>query len=438
MVESRATSRRMDDDDILVSDDESTRAQPSRALVSGGVLLVIATFAATASNYVYQVLAGRILGPSSYGLLSSLFTVIAVATISASSLQAACAKEVAGDQLVEHRKQMLQQRVWADPAVRAAMIAGLVAMMLTMATSPLIALFLNSGVLDVIALSLLFPPVSLIAVAFGRLQGLERFIAYAVLGLGLALGKLVLGIGALVLGLGVAGGILALVLVSIVGAGLGLHWSRDAGTIAVASIRRDVVRALLAIGLFTLILSADVPFARALLSSSSAGQFAAAAVIGHGVIWLPEVIALIAFPEMVKARTSAHDDRKLLMRSALFATLLCVVGIVVLFFAGDQLFGWFFGSRYPGAPNLAWKIGLATTPLAVANLLIYHHLAGRRSRFIGLISLCGLMQLVIFVGFHSSPNTLIAADAIAGIALVLVLIPWRTRRDGHEALAGPL
>jgi O-antigen/teichoic acid export membrane protein len=411
---------------IAVEDDY----EPSRQLVAGGIVLTIATFAATTSNYLFQVLAGRILGPSQYSLLSSLFTVVAVVTISTSALQAACAKQVstmtdvALDSLpIESSTR--RHGLFDDPLVRRTGALSIACTSFILAASPLLAEFLSATVPEIIAVALLLPSAALLAVAFGRLQGLERFVAYALLGLGLSLAKLLFGVGALAFGLGISGGLGILALTSTIGAGLGLWYSRDAGLIQVATIRTDVVRALLAIGFFTLMISVDIPMARHFLSSGKAGQYAAAAVIGHGVIWLPEVVALVMFPEMVKARATKLNDRRLLLRSAAIAFSMCIAGVLILVVTGPFIFQIFYGSRYSGASSIAWKIALATVPFAVANLFLYDQLAGRRSRFIAIVVACLTIEALSLLLFHSSSTAFVLTIGGCGLLLALALAPWR-------------
>jgi O-antigen/teichoic acid export membrane protein len=420
-------------DDALSPDELAPEEPVAAPVVAGGVILTIATFASIASNYLFQVLAGRILGPSEYSLLGSLFTMIGVVTVCASALQAACAKDVVRDLVATRSARVARERrpvtaLARDPLVRRTALLALAATIATIAISPLLAAFFDATALDIVAFALLLPSIALVAIAFGRLQGLERFIGYAVLGLGMGIAKLVLGITAIGLGLGVAGGLLALVVVGTSGALFGLWYSQDAGPTPVSVVQRDALRALFAIGVFTLMISADVPVARHFFTSVDAGRFAAAAVVGHGVIWLPEVIAVVAFPEMVKARATRHDEHRLLLRSAALAFGLCMIGVAVLYVAGPFLFDAFYGNKYHGAAELAWKIGLATVPYAMANMFMYDHLAGKRNRFMAFIALCATLQGIGLVAFHSSATQYVLVVAATGVLLLVLLAPWRRLR----------
>jgi O-antigen/teichoic acid export membrane protein len=418
---------------------EATELAPEQdvpsGVVAGGILLTVATFASIASNYLFQVLAGRILGPSEYSLLGSLFTLIGVVTIAASALQAACAKEVVTDVLIPAHpsgrgkvRRPLPTVLMSDPLVRRTGAIGLIAAGCTMAASPAIAAFLDATAFDIVAFALLLPSIALVAIVFGRLQGLERFVAYAVLGLAMGLGKLLFGVAAIAMGLGVTGGLFVLVAVSAVGALFGVWYSQEGGPTALDVVKRDVWRAFFAIGVFTLMISIDVPIARHFFASAEAGRFAAAAVVGHGVMWLPEVIAIVAFPEMVKARATRHDEHRLLLKSAGLALVLCLVGVVVLYLAGPTLFDAFYGDKYQGAADLSWKIGLATVPYAIANLFVYDHLAGKRIRFIVFISVCAALQAIGFLVFHSSSTQYVAVVATTGVLLLVLLTPWQRVR----------
>ena len=391
--------RRPDTDLVALESSASVpndaEAEIPKPVLTGGIILTVATFASIAANFLFQVLAGRVLGPSEYSLLGSLFTVISVITISASALQAACAKDVATGVIVrggrpphdvgDGARRLLRD----DPLVRrTALICGVLAVAVV-ALSPLFASFLDSSVLDIVAMAFLVPAIGLIAIALGRLQGQERFIAYAVLGLGLGIAKLVFGVAAIAVGLGVTGGLMTLAVTSAVGAGVGLTLSRNVGPTPLSVIESDVFRAVFAIGLFTLMISIDVPIARHFFDSDAAGQFAAAAVIGHGVIWLPEVVAIVVFPEMVKARAAEMNEHRLLLKSAAAALTLCLAGVAVLVVAGPVLFDLFYGDKYSGAASLAWKVACRRRCRSRSpSMFLYDHLAGKRWRFIVSIAAC--------------------------------------------------
>src|SRR5687768_3253863 len=72
----------------------SLRATVSRRAGSGPFLFVALSLA-NASNYLFQVISSRHLGPADYSLMGGLFAIVTIIGVSTSALQTASAKLVA-------------------------------------------------------------------------------------------------------------------------------------------------------------------------------------------------------------------------------------------------------------------------------------------------------------------------------------------------------
>ncbi|HUP73223.1 MAG TPA: hypothetical protein VM282_09255 [Acidimicrobiales bacterium] len=363
------------------------------------------------------------MGPDEYGLLSSVFTFVAILGVSASSLQAACAKgEAIRTSALEDAPRAPHTRTLGnDPLTRTVLFTSLTLALAVVAGSPLLGRFFHSSVGPALALGAIIPSLGLLAVAYGRLQGLQRFVPLAILSLGLAFGKLCLGVVGLSLGLGVTGVLILLAILSSGGAVIGLWLTSDVAPLQPGDLTGDVARALVAFTAFWVMLSVDVPFARHWLEHSDAGQYAAGSLVGKGILWLPGVIALVIFPQLAASVWAGTGSRRLLARAVGLSVTLCLAGCAGLFLVGDRFMSELYGVGYSSAATIAWKLGLASIPFAVANLLVFYHLA--RGDWKWVISLCAVLvgELVAFTFVHDSASHFIAITGFAGLGLTLAL-----------------
>src|SRR5262249_25899886 len=90
------------------------------------------------------------------------------------------------------------------------------------------------------------------------------------------------------------------------------------------------------------------------------------------------------------------------------------------------------------AAALSWKIGLATVPYAIADLFLFDHIAGKRSRFIVVTAICMLLEAIGLLLFHTSPTQYVVIIAAAGVALTLLLAPWRRGPRPIDAAHAPV
>lgn len=407
--------------------------KPIRSASRSGIVLFVALSVANASNYLFQVIASRLLGPADYSLMGGIFAVVTVVGVSTSALQTAAAKVVAAsptrDPVPVHRDEVVRRTLrWSIPC---AVVFACV--------SPLMAKFLRAGVAPTLCLALYLAAAPLLSIGFGRVQGLQLFVAFSGLSLGLAAGRLVVTTIALWLGLGVLGVVLASFVVTAAGAWVALELSRTASELPQREMRRDVGRATVAIVLFWIMVSVDVPVARHALSSDQAGQYTAASVIGKAVLWLPGAISLVMFPKVAQLREAGEKTHPLLLRSLALTIALCGAAVFGLWLVGPEVIPVFFGASYEAGGAIAWQVGLVCLPFALANLLIFYHLTRPDSRFavalaVGLICECLALAL-----FHDSTREIILGLGVGSASVVIGLVlpgTFRRVRDYRGWMSG--
>lgn len=390
------------------------------------VVLFVALSFANGSNYMFQVVMSRLLGPSDYSLLGGVYAIITVVAVSTQALQTASAKVVAA--------QIATGAVHRDDSLTKATVRrGGTVMVFALVASPLIARFLHSGLGPVIGLALYIVPVGLLAIGFGRLQGSEAFVAFAVLSVALALGRLVVGPLAFAAGLGVTGIVVGSVGLTAVAAGWALRRTSNTAGAPVEALRGDIGRAGIAIILFWAMASIDVPIARHFLHPHEAGQYAAASVIGKAIIWLPGALSLVMFPRVTSRRERGEHTHPPLVRAFVATFLLCAAGVVGLKVLGPTMIPLFFGDDYKGSVSLAWKVGLVCLPFALANLLLFYHLTRGTAMFLVGVGVSIVVESVSLVLFHDSPDAIVFGLGAGGVALLLcLLVPGVARRMGFR------
>jgi len=395
---------------------------PSRLMGRATGVVVVGTVAlANASSYGFQVVTGRFLKPDAYGLLAGLMTVIAIVGVSASSLQTVAAKAVSAGEVEE------------GPAVfdglsRSAVKVGAGATLAFLVLSPLLADFLKVGVLPVLFVAAFIIPSLLGAIAVGRLQGQMRFIAMSVLSMCFALSKLGVGVAMTAAGFGVTALVGGLVLASSACTGVGLWIARNAGAIAGRVLDRSTGRVFLGVTLFWVLVSLDIPFARAFFSEGMAGQFAAADVVGRAVLWLPSVITQITFPQVSQAVSNIESTEPLMLKAFAMSSTLAAGGVVGIWLLGEPVFRYLYGDEYPDAHNYAWKIALATVPYAVVNLLLHHNFARNHNRFVAVLIVAAIAQASALAFGPHTPTAYATVLGVTASATAIALLPaggWR-------------
>lgn len=404
-----------------MSDDPSPAA-PERLMGRATGAVVVGTVAlANASTYGFQIITGKFLGADAYGLLAGLMTVIAIVGVSASSLQTVAAKAVS-EGVADDRPAVI------DGLSRSAILVGGGASLVFLALSPLLADFLKVGIWSVVMVAAFIIPALLGSIAIGRLQGQMRFIAMSVLSTGFAIAKLGVGVVTVAAGFGVTAIVAGLVVTNSVCTAIGLWISRHAGSIKSTVLDRTTGRVFLGTTLFWVLVSLDIPFARAYFTEGTAGQYAAADVIGRAVLWLPAVVTQITFPQVSQAVSNIESTEPLMLRAFATSTALASGGVVGIWLFGEPVFRILYGSDYPDAHHYAWKIALATVPYAVVNLLLHHNFARNHNRFVAVLVGAAIAQgLMLQFGPHT-PTAYASVLGIVATSTAIALLPaggWR-------------
>jgi O-antigen/teichoic acid export membrane protein len=386
------------------------------------IAVASAILLANICNYGFQIATGHLLSVEEYGLLGGFMAGITIITVATSSLQTASARAIAAG---EHQA---RRSGYLDRLTRTAVITAIAVGFIGVVLSPILSRFLNIGILPIVILGLYVLPSSLDSIAAGRLQGSKRFYALAVYSSAQAVGKIVVVAGVFAVGLHVSGLLAGVVLSCAVVAIVGLFSSRDVGAISTHVLSPEMRWNFAALLLFWIIVTSDMAFARAFFEPEAAGVYAAAAVLGRAVLWLPMVLTQVLFPHMADRWARKQAIRTVMTRAFLLIAVIAVVAVGGLYVFGQQIFAILYGDKYDGAADIAWKIGLAMVPLAMLNLLVFHFLARGQRRFLLTMAIATVGELLAFYLVPKSGTYYAAVLGCTGLVLLICVMPrsaWR-------------
>ncbi len=395
----------------------TSEGEPPAPIVSPrtGLAIGLAVIVGNLSNYSFQIIAGRQLTVEQYGLLGGFLAVVTVITVSASSLQIVSARSLAAGEAVRSTRPL-------DGLTRAALKAAAVIALCVLVLSPLIGSLLRVGIVPVVLLGLYVTPACIDSIAAGRLQGLRRFAGLAVYSASQGVAKVVFSAAVLIAGAQVQGLLATVIISSTVIAVIGLRATSGAGAVETRLLSQEARRSFAAIALFWLILSIDVPIARANFDGVEAGIYAAASVLGKAVLWLPALVAQLVFPSLAQSSDSLDRTRYLMRRSAALVLAISTLSVGSLYLLGEPLFRFLYGDRYVAASDIAWKIGLAVVPLAFVNLVMYLLLAQQHVRYLRFFVAAVVAEVIALQVVPSTPGWYAVVLGAVGIGLLVPVV----------------
>jgi O-antigen/teichoic acid export membrane protein len=408
----------------------STEKRPPARLVArlgrATTVMIALTFIASATNYASNIIFSRLLSPASYGDLTALIAFAVIVAVPTGAAQTVVAERVAvllAEGKHDHARYLIRHAL-----AHIAMIALILGVAYVLCI-PLLKQVLGLQTIGpAIALAPLLVLSFFVPVAYGVLQGMERFVALGAVLLVTAMSRIVIGVPWTLAGGGAGGPLFGQAVGCLLALGATAYLARSyllrRGTGAArAGLRRRPDRRTLAAGGvfigFALISNLDVLLAKLLLPPHAAGEYAALVTVEKIVIFLPAAVAVVMVPNAARAMHLEGSARRVLRIAALLVALTTLLVAVPASLAPHMLLQLMFGPKYVNAAAGVLPIVCAGTGLALLYLLVVYTVAIEDRRLLWLLVGGVVVQVGAIVALHSSPAQIATVQACV-IAILLV------------------
>ena len=377
---------------------------------------------------IFTVAISRLLSTTGYGSLVVLLNVFAVLMVPGSALQATVAREVSAAAATGERNPGAGVRRWLARLL--AFTAGASALAIVL-REPTARVF---NVEDAWAAAWVVPSGCLwllLCVQRGALQGLRRYRTVGWSLVGEAAARLVGGFALVSAGFGVAGAFLGTT-VSVAGMvlllGLPLHraLAEEDRRHAHATRPEPPFRYLLrqawapvaAFALIAALQSLDVVWVKHTASGEAAGAYGAASVAAKAMVWVAIGLGLYLLPEAVRRTQAGRDARPILARTLGLVILIAIPMVVVYTQAATPILVTVFGNTsYTAAASALPVLAFAMSLLACAYLSVQYLLALGRVRFVAVLAVGVVAELVLLRAAGANLHDVAVALAVLQVAL---------------------
>ena len=392
-------------------------------LVRQNLVLFFGGLVAGIGGFVYHAIAGRILGPETYGQVAFLIAVYAVGTGPALILIVVLARYTA----------MLSARV--DPSVRSLFgrtvrliaIPCLFFILLTALFARPIALYAHVGsTIPILILGFSIALIWQVAIPRGILQGLQRFTALSLnLSLELVIRTTVV-FALLRAGYAVSGAMAAVFVGLAFVFCLGIFSLRDHFRGSPTRVRLRVMASFSLtatagiIGVLVLY-NLDVILAKHYLSDHDAGIYGGLNKIGTILYFLTLSVSQVLFPRVVEAVAKEQNPGRILLSSAGILTALGAGALLVFAVVPGLVVGILFGPSFRDATPLVFPVGVIGLALSLDNLLVQFFMAVHDRLFVPILALGVVTEGVLIFLFHARVGQIVLDVLVALLGLLLLL-----------------
>lgn len=388
-----------------------------RALLRSSAGIAVAMGIMNVATYAFTMLAAYLLGPRAYGAFAPLMAALLVISVLQLGLQATAARRISADP--DHVRPI--ERIILGVTYRGAVVLGAV----LVALSPLLNSLLRLGSLPTAALvGVAAVPLTIMGGQAGILQGERRWGELSAVYLAAGVPRFLLGAVMLWLWPTETSAMLAVTITSFAPVLVGWFVLRNGEKRPPAAhhgarvILLETVQNVGALLAFFALSNVDVIVARRVLDPHDAGLYAAGLIMTKAVLFLPQFVVVVAFPDLA----SAKDRRYALTRSLVLVAALGLVSTLGALLLPRLALAFVGGVQYDDISGGLWLFALLGTVLSMLQLLVYSVIArrGRRSVYAlwaALVALVGLGSL------SDTPLQLLAVVlAVDGVLLAVLLV----------------
>lgn len=393
----------------------------SNPLFSGSVIMIVGSNAVSFLNYLYHLIVGRMLGPSGYGELAALISLIGLLGVIPASLSLAIIKYISSTETEEERNNLIR---WLKSKI---LVGSFILFVVILFLSPLLTSFLkisNLSYLILIAISFLFTVQSGLNRAI--LQGLLRFKDMVASLLAENALKLSISILLIYLGFQVSGAMFALVISSLLGwyiTNFYLNTNSNKGINLSPSKIRSMLLFTIPVAVqsiaTTSLYSSDVILVKHFFTSHDAGIYASLSTLGKIIFFGSGPIGAVMFPLVSQRSTRGQSYKRIFLYSFLTTAFIAISILLVYWLFPQAAIGLLYGSAYLGASNLLVWFGIFITLFTLSSLLISYGLSLRKTFVVIMPLVAAVLQILLIWFFH---QTLFSVILVSIIVLTLLLV----------------
>lgn len=392
-------------------------------LFSGSALVVAGSNSVNFLNYLYHLLMGRLLGPSGYGELVALISVMGLLGILPSPLNLVVVKYTS---IVKSKDELNDLVSWLRIKVFQFSILFFILIVLV---SPLIYSFLhisNFLYLILIAVTTLFTLLATLNRAV--MQGLLMFKQMVFSLLIESVGKILISVLLIFLSLYLLGAVIAWIVAVALGCYLTFYYLK------IKTVKKPKKPAVLKNMLFfafpvlvqsfsiTSLYTSDLILVKHFFSPYDAGIYAALSTLGKIIFFGAGPIGTVMFP-LVSQRQARGENYHRIFKYSLFATFVLSSAVLALYrFFPELAITLLYGKAYIEASGLLVWFGLFMSLFTLSSLFVSFGLSLNRTKVVFIPLFASILQIILIWFFHQSLFAVVLSSIGANALLLAVLL----------------
>ena len=393
------------------------------SLIRDSVILFSATMILNITGFIFHFFMGRVLGPSSYGTLGALWSLLYLLIVPTVTIQNTLSKFSSE---LKAEKEYGKIKYLTSHTLKAFSIFAVIGLIIYLIASKFIAEFLHIPITPVLIFGGFFAFAILLPVSRGIIQGLQRF---KTLGLNMGfegIAKVVFGVIFVLLGLGVNGAALAVFLAFLFSFiityfPLKKVFKYKSEEYSLKPMYRYFIPMFISLLILTSFYSMDIIIIKHFFDSEIAGKYAAVSLIGKTIFFATIAISFVMFPKVSELHKQKKHTKKMLNKSLLLVSAVGIPMAIVYFLLPELAINIFFGSGYIDVANILWRFSLFILFFSLTYTITMYNLSIGKLKSLYLLFLFAVAEAALIWIYHESLLQITNILALLGVIMFVTM-----------------
>ena len=385
-------------------------------------LFMVSVLAVNGGNYLYNLILGRLLGPTAFADAAVLITFLLVLSFVAMTFQLVTAKFS-----VLFENELFKNFI--TRVYQQAFVVGIgLGILIIACASQLQALFNTSSSAMFIIFGCGVPLYFLMSVNRGAFQGKKAFKSLSITYQAEMLSRLVITLGLILLLDIQSSAVIAIgILLSFV---FGLFpfkmkqisFKKPAALDAKYSKQIKNFFLLTAFYELTQIIinNSDILLVKHYFESYEAGLYASLALIGRIVYFIAWMFVMLLLPAVVELKKEGKETASVLFKYVGYIGAISMLIVFTCLVFPEIIINILFGEQYIAMAPLLWKYAIATSMFAISNIFAYYYLSLDKYVPVIISGIFGMLQMVLVIFFHNSLEQVVHMQIVAMLLLLVI------------------
>lgn len=390
-------------------------------LGKGTIILFFMMNLANFLNFVFHFIMGRMLGPSDYGVLAVLMSLMYIYSIPVESIQNLISRYTTK---LKVKKEFGKIKYLLVKSLKRGLIFSSIIFILLVPISYFLSIFLEINFWLIIVANIFIFSAFSSPITRGVLQGRKKFGFFGgSLVIESAL-KISIGVLLVLLGMKVFGAVMGALIGVFTGVVISIYFNKNllknkTKKTEFKEIYSQSIPYFVATIVILLMFSLDIILAKRFFSAEIAGKYAVLSMLGKMVFFATMSIGKAMFPLTSEKSDSGKDSKELFRKSIAMIILAGVSAVLVFTFFPQLIVSILYGSQYIDIAQYLVFSGIAFSFIALSNLVFIYGLSTNKLRYSPLIFIFLVIEIVLLSLFHDNVFEYILAFMFSNIVMFI-------------------